>query len=242
MVESLLFGHCRGAFTGAVSTTVGLIDQADRGTLFLDEVDSLPLEAQAKLLRVVETGELRPLGARSKKRLQLRVLSAAQPELRSAISAGQFRLDLFQRLAGAVIELAPLAERPEDTLLLAEHFAALGGRVLESGAESILLSYSWPGNVRELKLVVERAGLTVSNGTLPPSVIAEAIALGWEPHDSRVSGGAPQSSREELLQTCAALGWRADRIAAHLRVSRRTLFRWLHAAGLTLRGDRRTCH
>jgi transcriptional regulator with PAS, ATPase and Fis domain len=245
MVESLLFGHARGAFTGAVATTTGLIEQANGGTLLLDEVDSLPFEAQAKLLRVIETGELRPLGARFKRRAQMRVVSAAQPELRVAIGEGRFRLDLFQRLAGAVIELAPLAERPEDVLPLAEHFAALRGRVLEPGVDVVLLNYPWPGNVRELKLAIERAGLAVSNGTLPPTVIAEAIALGSdrsEQHRSKLPREASPASREELLRGCVCGGWRAAQVAAHLGISRRTLFRRLREVGLSLRGDHRECH
>jgi len=159
MVESLLFGHRRGAFTGAVDSTVGHVERSDGGTLFLDELASLVPDAQGKLLRVLESGETQPLGAATKRRVDLRVICAVQDDIWTALDAGRFRRDLFQRVAGVVIELPPLAARPEDIVPLAEHFANLQGRRLEGGVDSVLVNYPWPGNVRELRMAIERARL-----------------------------------------------------------------------------------
>src|SRR3989442_1251533 len=152
MVESLLFGHRRGAFTGAVESTVGYVERSDGGTLFLDELQSLAFEAQGKLLRVLESGEVGRLGAGTTQRVDLRLVGAVQDDINDAVEGGRFRRDLFQRAAGVVIELAPLAARPEDVVPLAEHFAGLQGRRLEPGVEHRLLNYSWPRNGRERQL------------------------------------------------------------------------------------------
>lgn len=138
MVESLLFGHRRGAFTGALESARGLIEEADAGTLFLDEVLSLPLEAQAKLLRVLETGEIRAVGETSKRRVNLRVVSAAQPSLQAMVEEGEFRPDLLQRLAGVVIRIPSLMERGDDVIRLAEHFAWALDCTLANGVEDVL--------------------------------------------------------------------------------------------------------
>ncbi|HMJ58140.1 MAG TPA: sigma 54-interacting transcriptional regulator [Gemmatimonadales bacterium] len=246
MVESLLFGHRRGAFTGAVESTEGHVQRADRGTLFLDEVLDLPLEAQVKLLRVLESGEAQRLGDGTKQRLDLRIVAAAQNDLMGRLARGGFRRDLYQRLAGVVLELPPLAERPEDVLPLATHFAARQGRVLEPDTPRALAGYSWPGNVRELRLTIQRAGLLVENGTLPPAAIQEAIALGWstdrEASDVDRSGAGTrwEEERRKLLATCVAHDWRADRIAKAYGIHRVTLFRRLRRFSLSLRMHRAT--
>jgi len=174
IAESLLFGHRRGAFTGAVESAVGHLQQADRGTLFLDEVLQLSLSAQVKLLRVLETREVQPLGATSKQSVDFRVIAAAQEDTPERLARGLFRHDLFQRLAGVVVNLPTLAERLEDIMPLAQHFATLQRRVLEPGSDKVLGTYSWPGNVRELRLAIERAGCLVENGTLPPQALRDA--------------------------------------------------------------------
>src|SRR5438093_3496177 len=150
MVESLLFGHRRGAFTGAVESTVGYVERSDGGTLFLDELAGLAVAAQGKLLRVLETGYVEALGAGAKQRVDLRVVSAAQDTMARTMATGRFRQDLFQRLAGAVIELLPLADRSDDVMSLAEHFADVRGRTLEPGGEEELLMYECQGNVCDL--------------------------------------------------------------------------------------------
>ena len=236
MVESLLFGHKRGAFTGAVESTVGYVELSDGGTLFLDELESLAFEAQGKLLRVLETGDVERLGVGVKRHVDLRVISAVQDDISGAVAGGRFRRDLFQRVAGVVIELAPLTARPEDVVPLAEYFAGLQGRRLEPGAELVLLDYSWPGNVRELQLVLERAGQLADNGTLPASVMAEAIALGIPGREQINGRPAPvDDARREFLRMCEALRWDNARITRHLGITRMTLYRRLRAAGVSLR-------
>jgi transcriptional regulator with PAS, ATPase and Fis domain len=241
MVESLLFGHRRGAFTGAVETNVGHVERSGGGTLFLDELGGLAPEAQGKVLRVLEAGEVQPLGAEHKRRVDLRVVSAAHEDIGATVRNGRLRRDLYQRLAGVVIELSPLGKRPEDILPLAEHFAGVRGQRLEPGVEGVLLGYAWPGNVRELRLAIERAGELVENGTLPPSVVAEAIALGNT--GSGVSAlrfmrpRGRRFTRAEVLATLESTNWDAQRAAAALRVGRTTFFKGLKALGISLRAE-----
>jgi transcriptional regulator with PAS, ATPase and Fis domain len=232
LVEGLLFGRQRGAFTGA-DDAPGLVEAADRGTLFLDEIASLPLECQPKLLRVLEDGAVRRLGACAKRPVAFGLVAAAQEDVAERLATGALRRDLYQRLAGVVIRLAPLAERPEDVVALADYFAARGGRRLEPETARVLLGYAWPGNVRELRLAVERAGFLVENGTIPAGVMREAIELG-------VVGGLEPSpdgaGRAQLAAACALHGGDTARIARTLGISRATLFRRLRDAGLSLRG------
>ncbi len=159
LVESELFGHERGAFTGAVGARAGYFEEADGGTLFIDEIGDLDLPLQAKLLRVLDRGELRRVGATKPTRVNVRVLAATRRDLDKAVAAGQFRDDLFHRLAVARIELPPLRERAGDVPILARHFAeqisgdpdALPPEVIARYAQ-----YSWPGNVRELRNAIAR--------------------------------------------------------------------------------------
>lgn len=232
MVESLLFGHRRGAFTGAVESREGYVTRADGGTLFLDEATSLTSEAQVKLLRVLETAKVEPLGDGRKRAINLRVVAAAQEELGAALREGRFRRDLYQRLAGVVIELPPLAARPEDIPVLAAHFAGMHAKELEAGAEYVLLKHSWPGNVRELRVVIERAAGLVANGTLPAVALAEAIDMGAVGESTNRTGNR---RRAELLAVCERHQWSARRIAGALGIGRSTLFEWLKASGISLR-------
>jgi len=238
MVESLLFGHRRGAFTGAVDSTEGLIERSDQGTLFLDELLNLPVEGQAKLLRVLETGEVRRLSEATKRRIDLRVVSAVQSDVRDCLAGGLFRLDLFHRVSGVVIQLPPLAERPEDILPLAMHFAALQGRTLDTAAAHALSNYSWPGNVRELRLAIERVGWLVDDSTLSAGALVEAIELGAASgpafgNRSEPSGQTAQQERARLLRVCEENDWDAYCIASALGVHRATLYRRLKRAGLS---------
>ncbi len=250
MVESLLFGHRRGAFTGALESSVGHVERSDGGTLFLDELGSLAAEAQGKLLRTLDTGEVQRLGDGAKRRVDLRVVSAVHADIRNAVEGGYFRQDLYQRVAGVVIELPPLAVRLEDIVPLAEHFAAVSGRRLETDAKHVLLEYPWPGNVRELRLAIERAGELVADGTLPASALAEAIELGVTGHANVADIGAddPCEARLEITQTQEPSDARAylvalcrqccgDRrlMAAALGKSQATLYRRLKAHNIELR-------
>ncbi len=164
LVESELFGHVRGAFTGAQSARVGLFESADGGTILLDEVGDLPLAAQVKLLRVLQEGEIKRVGADETRTVDVRVLAATNVDLLSRIQAGEFRRDLYYRLNVIAVELPPLRQRGDDVLLLASHYLQKFGRSMQRepkrlGPDAIraLREYEWPGNVRELEHAIEHA-------------------------------------------------------------------------------------
>jgi transcriptional regulator with PAS, ATPase and Fis domain len=167
LMESELFGHVRGAFTGATSAKTGLIELAHGGTAFFDEIGELPLELQAKLLRVLQQKEFRPIGSLVTKRSDFRVIAATNRDLAREVERGAFRQDLYYRLAVVTIRLAPLRERKEDIPLLVEHFLARYGRghKLTSELGELLLRYPWPGNVRELENSIQRM-VAVNTGPL----------------------------------------------------------------------------
>ncbi|MDR0357502.1 MAG: sigma-54 dependent transcriptional regulator [Clostridiales Family XIII bacterium] len=179
LLESELFGHEKGAYTGADRTRKGRFEMADAGTILLDEIGELPLSAQAKLLRVLEEKEVERVGSSATIRTDFRLIAATNKDLRSEATHGRFRRDLLYRINGFSVELPPLRERPEDILPLVEFFAdrfgaKIGKRkpVLTPAAEEVLLSYAWPGNARELKNVVEllvvmRGGEEASKEDLP---------------------------------------------------------------------------
>lgn len=243
MVESLLFGHRRGAFTGAVQDSAGLVTQAAGGTLFLDELSSLPLEAQAKLLRVLETREVRRLGDLDKQRIDFRLVSAVQDDLAHLAGSGLFRLDLLHRVQGARIELPPLAQRAEDILPLAVYFASLQDCVVEAGALNLLLAHSWPGNVRELRAAIDRAVVFAGRRVINSGALGEALRDGFS--STQTGAGTPRQAgaacrRESavhprLVEVCATHEGDRRRIAAALGISVATLYRRLRAAGLSLR-------
>ncbi len=173
--ESELFGHVKGAFTDARSDRIGCFELADGGTLFLDEIGNMPLSQQAKLLRVLQTGELHPVGSSKTRRVDVRVVSATNVDLSKAVAEGRFREDLLYRLNTVEVQLPPLRERREDIPLLAAHFLAEQGRRygrpairLSPEALEALLAYPWPGNVRELEHAVERALLMASGDEVTP--------------------------------------------------------------------------
>ncbi|MGH7529399.1 MAG: sigma 54-interacting transcriptional regulator [Gemmatimonadales bacterium] len=236
MVESLLFGHRRGAFTGAIASSVGHVERSSGGTLFLDELTDLPFDAQVKLLRVLETEDVLPLGAAAKRRADLRVVAAVQDDISIRLENGTFRRDLYRRIAGAVIELPPLAQRRRDILPLAQYFAACHGRVLEQEAQAVLAMHSWPDNVRELRLAIERAGYLVEDGTLSGDAVREAIRLGTPcSHPITVVG----DGRDRILRTCSECGWHATHAARRLNISRTTLRARLKEMGIVLREQKK---
>ena len=189
LLESELFGHTRGSFTGAYKDKVGLIRQAERGTLFLDELGEMSLRMQAVLLRFTETGELQPVGAEaSTGRADVRLITATNRDLRARIAAGEFREDLFYRLNVIQIQIPPLRERGDDVLLLLDHYLGVAAEAhrlpkpeLTPDAAQLLLAHAWPGNVRELRNVTERLVLQDrSRPVLPedlPSEIRGAVAV-----------------------------------------------------------------
>jgi DNA-binding NtrC family response regulator len=185
LLESELFGHTKGAFTGAVQAQVGRIPAAHGGTLFLDEVSELPLGMQAKLLRFLEEKEIQRLGTAEVTRVDVRVIAASNVDLAGRTSRGEFREDLFYRLSAFPLELPPLSERREDIIPLAEHFlacmaAAIGGSCtrLSREAVAVLESHPWKGNVRELQHVMERASILVEN---EDTVLVEHLYFPFEP-------------------------------------------------------------
>jgi formate hydrogenlyase transcriptional activator len=244
LVESELFGHEKGAFTGAIARRTGRFEQADGGTLFLDEVGELPLEAQAKMLRVLQSGEFERVGGGLLLKTDVRVIAATNRDLGQDVREGRFRSDLYHRLAIFPIHLPPLRERREDIALLAAFLVTRKARRLGRKIELLsaavldrLTSYDWPGNVRELENVLERA-IILSRGT---SLELEAIQMGLaSPSEARerqdpfgASGHAREddtlqaSERAHILRICKATGWKikgADGAATKLGLNPGTLY------------------
>jgi transcriptional regulator with PAS, ATPase and Fis domain len=195
ILESELFGHNRGAFTGAVADRKGLFELAHGGTLFLDEVGDMSLTMQKKLLRVLEEGEIRRVGGKDTIRVDVRILSASNRNLRALTGAGKFREDLFYRLNGIQIDLPALRERKDDIPLLVQHFldsiareSHQSPKTVSPGALRLLLSYDWPGNVRELRHFLERTVLLA-----PGQRIEERDCL-FDPVIFRQEGSVPQET------------------------------------------------
>jgi anaerobic nitric oxide reductase transcription regulator len=181
VAESELFGHVKGAFTGAISNRSGKFEMADNGTLFLDEIGELSLALQAKLLRVLQYGDIQRVGDDRSLRVDVRVLAATNRDLREEVLAGNFRADLFHRLSVFPLSVPPLRERGEDVVLLAGYFCeqcrlrlGLSRVVLSPGARSHLLSYAWPGNVRELEHAIHRAVVLARATRAGDEVVLEA--------------------------------------------------------------------
>ena len=181
-IDSELFGHVKGSYTGAISDSLGYFGVADKGTLFLDEVGELPLATQARLLRVLETGEYIPVGGTEIRRTDVRIVAATNVNIRQAISEGRFREDLYYRLNSIPIQMPPLRERGEDVVLLFRLFAMqmaekykMDRIVLTDEAKQMLMRYKWPGNVRQLKNITEQMSVLSKERTITPEVLAKFI-------------------------------------------------------------------
>jgi PAS domain S-box-containing protein len=225
LIESEFFGHERGAFTGATSKREGRFALADRGTIFLDEIGELPLELQAKLLRVLQAGTFEPVGSGRTQKVDVRVVAATNRDLRREVAEGRFREDLFYRLNVFPIHLPPLRKRPEDIPMLAEFFARrfaqrLGKQVgpLTADCSARLRAYAWPGNVRELENVVERAVITAVGGrlnfarALPEAVPADTEERASDAESDRILS-APEMEeleRRNYLRALETCGWRVS--------------------------------
>ena len=239
LAESELFGHVKGSFTGAVAHRPGALLQAHGGTLFLDEVGDLPTDIQVKLLRFLENGEIRPVGADRTSRVDARILAATHHPLRQLVEEGRFRRDLYYRLASVTLYLPPLRDRPADIVLLARDFAQGLGRTLTPKALLRLEAHSWPGNVRELRHAVERASGLASSAS--PMLTEEAFSFLLSGENITRSpslelGGAVLTLAEmERVLVLKALrlshGNRAQ-AARILGIARSTLFEMLKRHGL----------
>jgi DNA-binding NtrC family response regulator len=208
LLESELFGHERGAYTGATESRKGYFESADHGTLMLDEIGEMPPATQVKLLRVLESGEFLPVGSSNPRRVDVRVVAATNRDLASDVRAGSFRQDLYYRLRAVQIQLPSLRSRPEDVPILFAHFAApiaarlhLDYRGLTPEAEHLLAEYSWPGNVRELRNLVE----TVMQLERPKLINREMIERYLAPPDPprqlpvHLPGRTPAEAERELI-------------------------------------------
>jgi DNA-binding NtrC family response regulator len=246
LLESELFGYKRGAFTDARVDKSGIFVEADGGTIFLDEIAELPPTLQAKLLRVLQEGEIRPLGAGRSEKVDVRIVAATNKDLETRLGNGTFREDLYYRLNGVHLHLPALRDRPEDILDLAEHFlarnAAKAGKEIRGfheTARKALLAYGWPGNVRELENVVERAVALTENTLIEaedlPAVVRERRATSEDELGAAVARGLTldELEREYIKRVLAAEGGNKTRAAQRLGLDRKTLYRKLeeYAAG-----------
>ncbi len=228
VIQSELFGHIRGAFTGAERNRQGLIQQAHRGTLFLDEVADMPPPMQVALLRVLEEGQLTPVGASRSRRVDVRIVCASHNDLQDEVAAGRFREDLYHRLNVLTIHLPPLRDRGEDLLLLARHLLMrmTPTRRLHRDAASVLMQHDWPGNVRELDNVLQAAALLSDDIELTPETLAHILAG----RRRRTPAAAPAQLGPRTERILAALGPRwlsAPELARAVGVSPRTINREL---------------
>jgi len=239
LLESELFGHGKGAFTGAATARRGLFEAADGGTLFLDEIGEMPLPLQAKLLRALQDGELRRVGESESFAVDVRVVCATHRDLARRVAEGSFREDLYYRLKVLTLEMPPLRARVDDILPLACHFLAeekAAARGFTATAKKRLLQYGWPGNVRELQNVVKHGaalamGSEVHEDDLPDELQRTAV--------SSLSAAAPEAreplktlsevEREHILRVLDACGGSQSEAARILGVARNTLWRKLRA-------------
>ncbi|WP_395701778.1 sigma-54 interaction domain-containing protein [Aquabacterium sp.] len=236
LFESELFGHEKGAFTGAQSAKPGLVEAASGGTLFLDEVGDIPLPMQVKLLRLLESGTFRRVGGTDLRRADVRLVSATHRDLLALIDEGRFREDLYYRLSTFPIELPPLRERPQDLPLLA---AALLSRVapqrrlaLEPAALARLARHGFPGNVRELRNVLERAALLTDGTRIGAAAIEQALGIGRRP--ARTLAPPARAAADAAVLAAALRRHQGSReaLARELGISVRTLYRRLKALGI----------
>jgi two-component system nitrogen regulation response regulator NtrX len=252
LIESELFGHVKGAFTGAVGDRRGKFELADGGTIFLDEIGDMSVKTQAKVLRVLQEQVVEPVGGTSGVRVDVRVLAATNKELPAEIRAGRFREDLYFRLNVIPIFVPPLRDRKDDIPLLAEYFMAGFAReygrrtkALDPGAVAALQEYSWPGNVRELRNVIERLVIMVPGDTIsgrdltfldgPQAPEPEPAAGGDSVQAMTLQAARSRFERDFILKTLAAQGGNVSRTADVLGVERSNFYRKMRALGIATR-------
>jgi transcriptional regulator with GAF, ATPase, and Fis domain len=248
LIESELFGHERGAFTGALHRRHGKFELADRGTLFLDEIGDLGSDAQAKVLRILETGMMERVGGEREFQVDVRIIAATNKDLAEAVRRGAFREDLYYRLNVFPIHVPPLRERESDIPALAEHFAALTGtkcgkptRIFPPTAIERLRAHPWPGNVRELANLIERLTIVTAAETVSETDVDAVLGFGTlqlphlASHDTHPSGltAALEAFETELIRSSLerANGKVAD-AARRLRTDRANLYRRMRRLGI----------
>lgn len=240
LIESELFGHERGAFTGAINQRLGRFEIADGGTLFLDEIGDLPLELQPKLLRVLQEQEFERLGSSKTIKTDVRMVAATHHDLLDKVEDGEFRSDLFYRLNVFPVRMPALRERRDDVPLLAEHFAQKSAAKMRkeiysisTGAHRVLQDYDYPGNIRELENVIERAVILSTDGRLS----AEHLELTASPKKQSQGGAGTLEhfERNFILQTLGGTNWRiggAGGAAEKLGLKRTTLLSRMEKLGI----------
>jgi len=244
LLESQLFGHLRGAFTGAIANQKGMLEEADGGTLFLDEIGDVSPAVQAKLLRVIQERDFIPVGSTRPKKVDVRFVAATNKDLQREVGEGRFREDLYYRLNVITINLPPLRDRPEDIIPLARHFlgrfaARMGKdiRSIEAEAMVLLQGYGWPGNVRELENVMERAVILTPGSAITAAVIPLGVGEKLQPAEGS-KGVKPrlvaleEMEKQHIESVLKATGYNKSRTADILGISRRTLDRRIADFGL----------
>lgn len=245
LLESELFGHVRGAFTGAITSKKGLFEEADNGTCFLDEVGDISLSMQTKLLRVLQEHEIKRVGGRETIKIDVRIVAATNKNLEELVEEGKFREDLFYRLNVVSVQLPPLRERAEDIPLLASHFlkkyAAENNKPISRispEATNHLTRYRWPGNVRELENVIERAMALSQHTVILPEDLPRRLRM--EPQEADLSSFPSRISLSELeklyiQKVLEETGGNKKKAADILGIDRRTLYRMAARYGLTIK-------
>jgi transcriptional regulator with PAS, ATPase and Fis domain len=235
LLESELFGHERGAFTGAVAAKPGLFEVADGGTLFIDEIGELPGSLQAKLLRVLEDGSLRRIGSVKERRVDVRLLAATNRNMAEEVKAGRFREDLYYRINVMSLELPPLRERREDIPLLVEHFLGADWQI-EPEALQCLLGYDWPGNVRQLINALERAKILADDHIIRardlPRDVQSVLHSSTTQDVLAETDNLAAIQRAKILEVLQREGGNKSRAARALGIDRRKLYRLVEKYGI----------
>jgi formate hydrogenlyase transcriptional activator len=244
LLESELFGHEKGAFTGAIGQKIGRFELADKGTLFLDEVGDIPPALQPKLLRVLQEQEFERLGSARTHQVDVRLVGATNRDLMEMVNRGEFRSDLYYRLNVFPIMLPPLRERREDIPVLVNHFVEIFARQMGRPIEEIptetmsaLSAYQWPGNIRELQNLIERAVILSNCGVLPNPLLSEGVQRGAiSPAATVPATTLRDHERTLILRTLESVGWvigGPKGAAAKLGLKRTTLIHKMHKLGIT---------
>ena len=232
LLEPELFGHERGAFTGAVARRVGRFEAANHGTIFLDEISEMPLELQVKLLRVLQEREFQRVGSNDTVKTDIRIVAATNRDLAACVRAGTFREDLYFRLAVIDLRLPALKDRSGDIPLLVNRFLKeFGGKSVSAEAMKILEAYPWPGNVRELRNVIERMCVLSASGEIDVGDIPDALKPA-RPAASLASGTLEEMEKAKILAVLEEVGGNRTKAAERLGISRRTIYRKLEEYGL----------